>query len=354
MKSISKLIPPSYLCPLYESTRLLVKANLFFAVEIHVTILSVINNFKGTVEMQSELVTALPNIKILADAALSDYTNTDTGGPADWLAFPTTVDQVEQLVNYARQNSLPITVIGNASNLIVRDGGIAGLVIILTAMKNIDVVDTQVTAQAGAALISVTEAACSARLSGIEFAAGIPGSVGGAVFMNAGAYGGEVKDVLESATVLTGSGEVKVLNNDELAFSYRHSAIQDHQGEIVLTATFKLHHAEGNQIRTQMDDLNARRAAKRPLEWPSCGSVFKRPTGYFAGKLIHDAGLQGYTSGGAQVSTKHAGFIINVGGGTATDYLNVIAHVQQTVWNQAGVHLETEVRIIGREPELTN
>ncbi|WP_137597799.1 UDP-N-acetylmuramate dehydrogenase [Paucilactobacillus kaifaensis] len=298
--------------------------------------------------MQSELETTFTNIKILKNAALADYTNTDTGGPADWLAFPENVTEVKQLVKFGNHHNLPITVIGNASNLIVRDGGIAGLVIILTAMKAITVNDNQVTAQAGAALISATKVACEARLSGLEFAAGIPGSVGGAVFMNAGAYGGEIKDVLAYATVLTATGEVIDVTNDELEFGYRHSNIQDHQGEIVLAATFKLQPAPFEQIKQQMDDLNARRASKQPLEWPSCGSVFKRPTGYFAGKLIHDAGLQGYTSGGAQVSTKHAGFIINIGGGTATDYLKVIAHVQATVLAKFGVHLETEVRIIGR------
>ncbi len=256
--------------------------------------------------MLTNLETEFTNVKILANAALADYTNTDTGGPADWLAFPTTIAEVKELVVYAQQHNLPTTVIGNASNLIVSDGGISGLVIILTAMKDILVSGERVTAQAGAAIISTAEAACQASLSGLEFAAGIPGSVGGAVFMNAGAYGGEIKDALESATVLTAAGKVEVLTNEELEFSYRHSSIQEHQGEIVLAATFKLSAAPFNEIRAQMDDLNARRAAKQPLEWPSCGSVFKRPTGYFAGKLIHDSGLQGYTSGGAQVSTKHA------------------------------------------------
>lgn len=312
------------------------------------------NNFKGLASMQSELATTFTDIKILTKAPLSDYTNTDTGGPADWLAFPKNVTEVQQLIKFANRHSLPITVIGNASNLIVRDGGIEGLVIILTAMKDITVIGTQLTAQAGATLINATEVACEAKLSGLEFAAGIPGSVGGAVFMNAGAYGGEIKDVLAYATVLTAAGEVRDIPNDELEFSYRHSNIQDHQGEIVLSATFKLQPAPLEQIKRQMDDLNARRASKQPLEWPSCGSVFKRPTGYFAGKLIHDAGLQGYTSGGAQVSTKHAGFIINIGGGTATDYLDVIAHVQDTVLAKFGVHLETEVRIIGRGRDEQN
>jgi UDP-N-acetylmuramate dehydrogenase len=166
--------------------------------------------------------------------------------------------------------------------------------------------------------------------------------------MNAGAYGGETKDVIVSATVMTREGVIETLTNEQLEFGYRHSSVQDRQ-DIILSAQFDLATGDYDTIRNQMDDLNARRAAKQPLEWPSCGSVFKRPTGYFAGKLIHDAGLQGYTSGGAQVSKKHAGFIINVGGGTATDYVDVIHHVQHEVSRQFGVQLETEVRVIGRQ-----
>lgn len=289
-----------------------------------------------------------PEIKILKDAPLSDYTNTDTGGPADWLAFPTSVKQTQQLVHYAHEHELALTVIGNASNLIVSDLGIEGLVIILTQMSAVTVQDEQIVAQAGAPIITVSEVACGASLSGLEFAAGIPGSVGGAVFMNAGAYGGETKDVIESVTVIDRDGYVEVLTNNQLEFGYRHSSIQDHH-QIILSATFKLSAGDQSSIQTQMDDFNGRRAEKQPLEWPSCGSVFKRPQGYFAGKLIHDAGLQGYTSGGAQVSTKHAGFIINIGGGTAGDYADVIKHVQNEVWTQFGVRLETEVRVIGRQ-----
>ena len=182
----------------------------------------------------------------------------------------------------------------------------------------------------------------------MEFAAGIPGSIGGAVFMNAGAYGGETKFAVKSATIMLPTGEIQELTNEELDFGYRHSSVQDNHG-IVLEATFELKPGDKEEITAQMDELNARRAAKQPLELPSCGSVFKRPTGYFAGKLIHDAGLQGYTSGGAQVSKKHAGFIVNIDNGTATDYLNVIHHVQEVVKNKFGVSLETEVRIIGRD-----
>mgnify|MGYP001852351572 CR=1 FL=1 len=298
--------------------------------------------------MAENIKTSFPEIDIKESEPLAKYTFTHTGGPADWVAFPKNVDEVQQLVTFAKDHDLPITVLGNASNLIVKDGGIAGLVLILTAMKSITVHDQTVTADAGAAYIDVTKVARDHSLSGIEFAAGIPGSVGGAVFMNAGAYGGETKNAVAKATVMNRAGEIFDLDNQALDFGYRHSAVQD-QHLIVLSADFALQPGDFTTIKAEMDDLNARRAAKQPLDLPSCGSVFKRPEGYFAGKLIHDAGLQGYTSGGAQVSKKHAGFIVNINQGTATDYLNVIHHVQATVKEKFGVDLETEVRIIGRD-----
>lgn len=300
--------------------------------------------------MVNNLMQEFPDIQILKDEPLSKYTNTKTGGPADWLAFPKDVAEVQKLVQFADANAMPLTVIGNASNLIVRDGGIEGLTMILTQMNGIQVEGNRVIAQAGASYIETTKAARDHSLTGLEFAAGIPGSVGGAIFMNAGAYGGETKNVVSEVTAMLPDGTIKHYDNEELDFGYRHSAVQDNHG-IVLEAVFDLKLGDQAEITALMDDLNARRAAKQPLELPSCGSVFKRPEGYFAGKLIHDAGLQGYTSGGAQVSTKHAGFIVNVDHGTATDYLNVIHHVQATVKEKFGVSLETEVRIIGRETE---
>lgn len=295
----------------------------------------------------ANMMTEFPEIEIKQDEPLMHYTYTHTGGPADWLAFPKNVEEVQTLVAYANDHQLPLTVLGNASNLIVRDGGIEGLTLIFTRMNKISVSGNRVTAQAGAAYIETTIAARDHSLTGLEFAAGIPGSIGGAIFMNAGAYGGETKEVVESATVLLPDGTVKRLNNEELDFGYRHSSVQDNHG-VVLDATFSLQPGDHDEIAAKMDELNARRAAKQPLDLPSCGSVFKRPTGYFAGKLIHDAGLQGYTAGGAQVSTKHAGFIVNIDHGTANDYVAVIHHVQQTVKEKFGVSLQTEVRIIGR------
>jgi UDP-N-acetylmuramate dehydrogenase len=288
----------------------------------------------------------LEGITIMHDEPLSHYTFTKTGGPADLLAFPKNVAEVRTLVESVREQHLPLTVIGNASNLIVRDGGIRGLVLILTAMNEITVTDNTVTAQAGARLIDTTEAAYRAGLTGLEFAAGIPGSVGGALFMNAGAYGGEVCNVISSAHVLTRAGEFKTYNHRELKFWYRHSIVQD-TGDVVLSVTFSLKPGDKPAIRAKMDELNARRAAKQPLEYPSCGSVFKRPPHHFVGPMIQKAGLQGHIIGGAQVSMKHAGFIINLGDATATDYLDMIHLIQKTVKAKFGVDLETEVRIIG-------
>ncbi|WP_461225987.1 UDP-N-acetylmuramate dehydrogenase [Lacticaseibacillus suihuaensis] len=277
---------------------------------------------------------------------LSRYTFTKTGGPADLLAFPKTVAEVQQLVTMAQGQGLPLTVIGNASNLIVQDGGIRGLTMILTDMAAVTISGDRVTAQAGARLIDTTEAAYRAGLSGFEFACGIPGSIGGAVYMNAGAYDGDIASVLESVTVLTAAGDLATYSNADMAFSYRHSLVQDN-GAIVLSATFALTPGDPVAIRTKMDDLNARRAAKQPLEYPSCGSVFKRPPDHYVGPMIQQAGLQGHIIGGAQISKKHAGFIVNIDHATATDYLNMIHYVQANIFEQFGLHLEPEVRIIG-------
>ena len=266
---------------------------------------------------------------------LSRYTFTQTGGPAEYLAFPKTLAELKELLAAAKEDQLPITVIGNASNLIIRD-------------KGIKVEADKVHAQAGARIIDTSFAAGEAGLSGLEFAAGIPGSVGGAVFMNAGAYGGETKDCLESATVITRDGEVKTYTNAELHFSYRHSLFQEND-EIVIAATFALKAGDKATILDQMNYLNALRSYKQPLEYPSCGSVFKRPTGHFVGPMLIKAGLQGKQIGGAQVSTKHAGFIVNKGGATATDYLNLIHYIQKTIKEKDGIALQTEVRIIGEE-----
>lgn len=291
-------------------------------------------------------------IDIQENVPLSRFTFTKTGGPAEFLAFPKNIDELKELVKVTKDNNLPLTVIGNASNLIIRDGGIDGLVIILTKMNKItaDRKSNSVTAMAGARIIDTSEAACQAGLSGLEFAAGIPGSVGGAVFMNAGAYGGETEYVVRSVDVLTRDDEFKTYNHDEMEFDYRHSLVQD-TGDIVLSATFGLVKDDRLAIKDRMEYFNGLRRAKQPLEYPSCGSVFKRPTGHYVGPMIIKAGLQGKRIGGAEVSMKHAGFIVNVGGATATDYLDLIHLIQKTIKEKFDVDLHTEVRIIGKEKD---
>lgn len=296
--------------------------------------------------MTNDLLT-LP-IKIKTNEPLSRYTYTKTGGPADYLAFPTTRQELKDLLVRSRKQKMPVTTLGNSSNLIIKDGGIRGLVIMLPKFNKIEVKQQQITAEAGAAIIAVTKAASKASLTGLEFAAGIPGSVGGAIFMNAGAYGGEIANVVSSIDEILPDGREVQISGSDLHFGYRHSVVQENHG-IVVAATFNLEAGKQPQIQNKMDELNALRRSKQPLEYPSCGSVFKRPQGHFTGPLIIKAGLQGKSIGGAQVSNKHAGFIINTGNATATDYLQLIQLIQKTVKEKFAVQLETEVRIIGED-----
>lgn len=294
----------------------------------------------------SELRNEFPDLIIKENEALSNYTYTETGGPADILFFPSSIEEVQAVVNWTLAQDLEMTILGNASNLIVRDGGIRGVTIILTELKQMTIKDEQITVEAGAAIIDLSESAYEQGLTGLEFACGIPGSVGGAVYMNAGAYGGEVKDVIETVTLLSREGEIKVLSNDEMNFSYRKSILQETQ-DIVLSITVQLSKGDKEKIREKMAELTFLRTSKQPLEYPSCGSVFKRPEGHYTGKLIQDAGLQGLIWGGAQVSTKHAGFIVNIADATASDYIELIKHIQAVILKETGVKLEREVHIIG-------
>ncbi|MGX7244606.1 UDP-N-acetylmuramate dehydrogenase [Enterococcus quebecensis] len=295
-----------------------------------------------------EMINELTDITLLFDEPLMNFTFTKTGGPVDVLAFPKSKDEVITLVEYCRNHEIPWLVLGNASNLIVRDGGIRGMVIMLENMKQVSVSGNQIIVEAGAKLIDTTYVALDKNLTGFEFACGIPGSVGGAVYMNAGAYGGEITDIFTSVEVLLADGTVKTLSNEEMQFSYRHSAIQEMHC-IVLEATFTLATGNHEEIKEKMDELTELRESKQPLEYPSCGSVFKRPEGHFTGKLIQDAGLQGLKWGGAQISEKHAGFIVNIDHATATDYVELIAHIQEVIKEKYDVALETEVHIIGEE-----
>lgn len=289
-----------------------------------------------------------PHSIIKENEPLSLYTYTKTGGPADILVLPQEKSEVVELVEWINENALTLTVLGNASNLIVKDGGIHGVVMVLTEMNDISISKNRIIAQSGARLIDTSYAALDAELTGLEFACGIPGSIGGAVFMNAGAYGGEVSEVIHEVTILTRNGEIKELKNKDLEFRYRHSAIQETR-DIVLEVEFRLEKGKAAEIKERIVELTLLRESKQPLEYPSCGSVFKRPTGYFTGKLIEEAGLQGKIMGGAQISEKHAGFIVNINHATATDYIELINYIQKVILENAGVDLIPEVRIIGED-----
>lgn len=294
------------------------------------------------------LQSKFPLMPLKEKESLAKYSYTKTGGQADLFAMPRDMEEAKALIALIGQHDVPLTVIGNGSNLVIRDGGIRGIVVHFDLLSSIKREGTKVIAGSGAKIIAVSEFACNESLSGLEFACGIPGSVGGALYMNAGAYGGEISQVLVQATVLDQSGNLLHLEKEDLTASYRNSTIAN-KNYIVLEAVFQLELAEMAVIRAQMDELTALREAKQPLEYPSCGSVFKRPPGYFAGKLIQDGGLQGLQIGGAQVSEKHAGFIVNVDHATATDYMDVIHHVQKVIKEKFNVILETEVKIIGEE-----
>ncbi|ASN07173.1 UDP-N-acetylmuramate dehydrogenase [Virgibacillus necropolis] len=285
---------------------------------------------------------------VMVNEHLNKHTYTKLGGKADFFVTPETYEQVQKIVKLANKENLPFTLLGNGSNLIVKDGGIRGIVLNLKQLSSIQTDETAIVAQSGARIIDTSRMALSKSLAGLEFACGIPGSVGGALFMNAGAYGGEIKDVLESTIVVDREGNLLELSADQLDLDYRTSNIPDN-GYIVLEATFSMKKGSYDEIKAIMDDLTFKRESKQPLEYPSCGSVFKRPPGYFAGKLIQDSNLQGKQIGGAQVSLKHAGFIVNVDKSSAKEYIDLIHFVQDTVKEKFGVGLEREVKIIGED-----
>ncbi len=284
---------------------------------------------------------------VFCQEPMARHTSFRVGGPADILVIPD-MECLPKVLAYVKDALLPYTIIGNGSNLLCADAGVEGVVIeIGKRMSDIAIDGTKVTAQAGA-LLSVVAAQAAARgLEGFAFAAGIPGSIGGATVMNAGAYGGEMKDVLVSADVLTVTGEIVTLPAEQLDLSYRHSCIPEQQ-YVVLSVVLQLKEGVAEDIYAHMAELKEKRVTKQPLEYPSAGSTFKRPEGYFAGKLIEDAGLRGFSVGGAQVSEKHCGFVINRGGAMAGDIVSLMEQVQQTVLDQFGVALEPEVKFIGR------
>lgn len=297
--------------------------------------------------MKDRIRKDLVGIDIRFDEPLKNYTYTKVGGAVDYLAFPRNRYEIVKIVEFANRENLPWMVLGNSSNIIVRDGGIRGFVIRMDKLNSVTVSGYTIEVEAGANLIETTKVALFHSLSGFEFACGIPGSVGGAVYMNAGAYGGEIAHILVSAQVLTPAGYVETIDGRDLRFGYRSSILQEN-GAIVLSAKFALKPGNHTVIKQEMDRLTHLRELKQPLELPSCGSVFKRPLGHFAGQLIMEAGLKGHRIGGVEVSEKHAGFMVNVADGTAKDYEDLIAHVIEVVKNSSGITLEREVRIIGQ------
>ena len=285
---------------------------------------------------------------ITVDSPMSEHIYFRVGGPADILVTPVNEEQVVNTLKLCREYNVPYFILGNGSNILVKDGGISGVVIKFNKLNKITTEGNCVTAQSGALLKDVSKAALENNLRGFEFACGIPGSIGGAVFMNAGAYDGEMAHVIKSARVIDENCNIKNLTKEELELGYRSSIVMK-KGYVVIEATVELESVEYASIKDKIDDLTNRRESKQPLEYPSAGSTFKRPEGYFAGKLIQDSGLKGFSIGGAAVSEKHSGFVINKGGATAKDVLDVIAHVQKTVKENFDVELHTEVRIIGRD-----
>ena len=290
----------------------------------------------------------LPDLKWAADEPMAKHTSFRIGGPAKRMAFPKTREQLVVLMGFLQDAGVKPLLIGNGTNLLVADKGLDTVVIDTSAeLSHIELTDEgEIAADAGVSLSKLALFAWKNGLTGLEFAHGIPGSVGGGVCMNAGAYGGEMAQVIDSVTVLFPDEGIKTLSCADMAFGYRHSLLMEHPGAVVLHAEFALEKDDSAAIRSRMDDLMSRRRASQPLEYPSAGSTFKRPEGYFAGRLIEEAGCKGLTVGGAQVSEKHAGFVINVGGATCADVLALMAEVQRRVKERSGVTLEPEVRVV--------
>jgi UDP-N-acetylmuramate dehydrogenase len=296
-----------------------------------------------------QLRNLVPQGDAQASVPMHEHTTFRIGGAADWMVQPATPEETSAVIRFAHSNNLPLTTIGNGSNLLVRDRGIRGVVMkigpLMAAMRRDK---NRLVVGAGAQLADVSKFAACANLAGMEFAVGIPGSIGGAVFMNAGAYEGEMSRVVDSATVVEKCGRIVTMSGSQLCFGYRSSRIQKTQA-VICNVSLNLQSGEQGESERQMADLTCRRESKQPLEWPSAGSTFKRPSGHFAGTLIEEAGCKGLRLGGAQVSEKHAGFIVNAGGATAADVIGLINAVKARVRDYSGVELEPEVIILGEE-----
>lgn len=287
------------------------------------------------------------NVK--TDELMKDHTSFKVGGPADILVTPDSIRQLEKILKICSEYEVPLFVMGNGSNLVVRDKGIRGVVVkIYDNFNQYKVQGDTIEAQAGILLSQISNAALENELTGLEFASGIPGTLGGAVTMNAGAYGPEMKDVVVLTEYMDLKGNVKTVEGKQHEFAYRTSFIQK-EGGIVLSSRLKLVKGNKSGIKALMDDLNKRRRDSQPLEMPSAGSVFRRPAGYYTGQLIQNCGLKGWRIGGAEISNKHCGFIVNAGDAAAEDIIRLIKHIQDTVKERFGVELQTEVKIVGEE-----
>lgn len=298
-------------------------------------------------DFYNQLINCIDKERVLVDEPMKQHTTFRVGGNADYFVMPQNAEEVKNIVALCKKADMPYYILGNGSNLLVGDKGYRGVIIqIYKEMNGIQVDGDKVKAQAGALLSRIGSVALEAELTGFEFAAGIPGTVGGAVVMNAGAYGGEMKDIIASATVLTQDGDIITINKEDLELGYRTSVIAK-KGYVVLEAEYQLQKGDKEAIRARMDELKVQRVTKQPLEYPSAGSTFKRPEGYFAGKLIQDAGLRGFQVGGAQVSEKHCGFVINKDQATAADIRELMRQVSDKVMQEFGVKLEPEVKTLG-------
>lgn len=294
------------------------------------------------------LIEVLGKECVFVQEPMAKHTTFRVGGPADYFFAPSTTEGVQAALDFCKKEDIQYYIIGNGSNLLVSDQGYRGAVIqIFRNLSDVQIEnDNIIRAQAGASMAAVAKKALSCSLTGMECLSGIPGTIGGAVTMNAGAYGGEIKDILVEVTVIDDKGQLRVIPAEELELGYRTSVIAK-KDYVVLEAVLFLEKGDQDQILARMNELKEQRVSKQPLEYPSAGSTFKRPEGYFAGKLIQDAGLAGYTVGGAQVSTKHCGFVVNVGGATAEDVYRLICDVQDKIWEKDHVRLEPEVKMLG-------
>lgn len=293
-----------------------------------------------------QAIMAIENIK--ENEPMKDHTSFKVGGPADLFLMPQTQTELQQVLKICKESDKPLYIMGNGSNLIVRDKGYRGIIVSTKALNQVEVQGTTLIAEPGISLKDLANIALKENLTGLEFASGIPGSLGGAVTMNAGAYDGEMKGVIQSITVITEDGSLKTIAAEECQFGYRSSILQQHHW-ILVGVELVLKHGDYQAIEAKMLNLNTQRKTKQPLEYPSAGSTFRRPEGYYAGKLVQDAGFKGYAIGGAQVSEKHSGFVINKGGATAADILNLIGTIQSAVKEKFDVDLKTEVIVIGND-----